>query len=69
MSVFHPQYIVNENGERISVVLSISEYTRLIEELEELDDIRAYDEAIKDKGEFVDAKTAFEELDRVRARS
>jgi PHD/YefM family antitoxin component YafN of YafNO toxin-antitoxin module len=39
------RYIVDENGKRVSVILPIEEYERLIEALEELEDIRAYDEA------------------------
>jgi hypothetical protein len=39
------RYIVDENGKRVSVILPIEEYERLLEELEEMDDIRAYDEA------------------------
>ncbi|MDQ3236498.1 MAG: type II toxin-antitoxin system prevent-host-death family antitoxin, partial [Actinomycetota bacterium] len=39
------RYLTDENGERVGVLLGIEEYERLMEELEELDDIRAYDEA------------------------
>ncbi len=42
------RYIVDENGKRISVILPIEEYERMVEELEEFEDIlatRAYDEA------------------------
>jgi PHD/YefM family antitoxin component YafN of YafNO toxin-antitoxin module len=39
------RYIVDENGKRVSVILPIEEYERMIEALEELEDIRAYDEA------------------------
>ena len=39
------RYIVDEDGKRVSVVLPIEEYERLIEALEDLDDVRAYDEA------------------------
>jgi len=42
------QYVVDENGKHISVILPIDEYERLIEELEELEDVlatQAYDEA------------------------
>ena len=39
------RYVVDENGERVSVILPVEEYERLIEALEELEDIRAYDEA------------------------
>ena len=67
MAVIQPQFIVNEKGERISVVLSFAEYSKLLSDLEELDEIRAYDEAKKTKGDFVDAKIAFEELDKIRS--
>jgi PHD/YefM family antitoxin component YafN of YafNO toxin-antitoxin module len=39
------RYIVDENGKRVSVILPIEEYERMIEALEELEDIRAYYEA------------------------
>ena len=39
------RYIVDENGKRVSVILPIEEYERLIEALEEFEDTRAYDEA------------------------
>jgi PHD/YefM family antitoxin component YafN of YafNO toxin-antitoxin module len=39
------RYVTDENGRRIDVVLSVEEYERLIEALEDLEDIRLYDEA------------------------
>jgi len=39
------QYITNDFGKKLSVVLPIKEYEKMIEQLEELDDIRLYDEA------------------------
>ncbi|MDQ3301962.1 MAG: hypothetical protein M3518_01230 [Actinomycetota bacterium] len=42
------QYVVDENGKRVSVVLDIEEYERMVEELEEFEDIlarQAYDRA------------------------
>ncbi len=39
------QFVVNERGEKVAVVLSIEEYEKILEELEELEDIRAFDEA------------------------
>ena len=44
------QFLTNENGERIAVVISIAEYEKLLEELEDRDDIRAY-EVAKASGE------------------
>lgn len=40
------RYVVDENGKRVSVILPVEEYERMLEELEELEDTRAYDEAV-----------------------
>ena len=47
------RYIVDENGKRVSVILPVEEYERMIEELEELEDVRAFDEAVaaRDRGD------------------
>lgn len=39
------RYVVNESGERVSVILDIKEYERLLEDLE---DLRAADEALRE---------------------
>ncbi|MDQ3924269.1 MAG: type II toxin-antitoxin system Phd/YefM family antitoxin [Actinomycetota bacterium] len=39
------RYVVDENGKRVSVILPVEEYERMLEELEELEDLRLYDEA------------------------
>ena len=39
------QFVVNERGEKVAVIISIEEYEKILEELEDLEDIRAYDEA------------------------
>ena len=39
------RYVVDENGKRVSVILPVEEYERMVEELEELEDIRAAAEA------------------------
>ena len=39
------QFVVNERGEKVAVVISIEEYEKILEELEDLEDIRACNEA------------------------
>ena len=39
------RYIVDEDGNRTDVILPVEEYERLIEALEDLEDVRLYDEA------------------------
>lgn len=41
-----PQFITDNKGKKISVVIPIKEYKKIMEELEELEDIRLYDEAL-----------------------
>jgi hypothetical protein len=45
MIKLHPGYLVDGQERRKAVVLSIEEWTQILEALEELDDIRANDEA------------------------
>ncbi|CAA9442033.1 MAG: hypothetical protein AVDCRST_MAG28-486 [uncultured Rubrobacteraceae bacterium] len=65
------QYVVDENGKRISVVLDIEEYERMLEELEDAADARVADEvrAAVERGddEFVPYEQAREEIMRRRA--
>jgi prevent-host-death family protein len=45
MQATRPRYIVDEKGKKVAVVLDMDEYERLMERLEELADVIAYDEA------------------------
>lgn len=45
MNAVHPKYIVDQESNKTAVVLSIQEWTAILNELEELADIRAYDAA------------------------
>ena len=54
MLTLHPQYIKDANGDKSLVILPAKEFDSLMEELEELEDIRLYDEAKKeDTGERI----------------
>jgi hypothetical protein len=48
MLAIHPQYITDNTGKKISAVLPMKEFKTLLEELEELEDIRLYDESKND---------------------
>ena len=38
-----PQFITDNTGKKLAVVLPIKEYNKLIEELEDLDDVNEFD--------------------------
>ena len=48
MLAIHPQYITDNTGKKISAILPMKEFKILLEELEELEDIRLYDESKND---------------------
>jgi len=45
MLTLNPNYVVDAKQRRKSVVLPVSQWNRIVEALEELDDIHAYDAA------------------------
>lgn len=48
MLTIHPQYITDNRGKKISAVLPMKEFKTILEELEDLEDIRLYDESKND---------------------
>lgn len=59
----HEHYITDKKGKKISVVVSLKDYNRLIEAWEELEDIKDYDAAKLKKSDPIEAQTAFEEVE------
>ena len=54
MITLHPQNIKDANGKKSMVILTAKEFDSIMEELEELEDIKLYDQAKKeDTGEHI----------------
>ena len=62
MIQFHEQYLVDEEGNRKAVVVPISSWQEILEALDELDDIRAYDEAKREPSNPVPFDQALAEI-------
>lgn len=60
------RYVVDDQGNRISVVLDIADYHELLEELEELESIRAYDAAKASGDQAVGFEQAVAEIESDR---
>ena len=43
MTSIKPQVLTNSDGEKVAIVLPIEEYEKLVDALEELEDIKDYD--------------------------
>jgi PHD/YefM family antitoxin component YafN of YafNO toxin-antitoxin module len=55
----NPQYITDNAGKKISVVLPLKDFKAIMEELEELEDIKLYDEAKKSNEPSIPIDDAF----------
>jgi len=64
MANIKERYLVDDNGNRIGVVLNMKDYHRLLEQLEELESIRAYDAAKASGDEVVPFEQAVAEIER-----
>lgn len=66
MLIIHPQYITDSAGKKISVVLPIKDFKAIMEELEELEDIKLYDKAKKSNEPSIPIDDAFKMIEAKR---
>ncbi len=66
MLTIKPQYITDNTGKKISVVLPLNDFKAIIEELEELEDIKLYDEAKKSDEPSISIDEAFKMIENKR---
>ncbi len=60
------QYITDSTGKKVSVILPIKDYEKIMDELEELEDIKAYDRAKVRISEPVPFEQAVKEIELLR---
>ncbi len=65
----HQQYVTDREGNRVGVLLGLKQFEEMLDALEELDDIRAYDEAKASEEEFIPFEQAVAEIRQKRTRS
>jgi len=63
MSTRKEQFIVDESGNKTAVLLAIEHYSELLEAQEELESIRAYDEAKSSNDEAIPFAQAVKEIE------
>lgn len=66
MSVAKERFVVDESGRRTAVLIDIERYSELLEAQEELESIRAYDEAKASDDEAVPFSQAVKEIEGAR---
>lgn len=68
MITLHPQYITDNTGKKVSVILPLKDFETMIDELEELEDIRLYDEAKQSKETSIPIDEAFKMIETKRKK-
>jgi PHD/YefM family antitoxin component YafN of YafNO toxin-antitoxin module len=64
MITTHERFVIDKNGNRTAVLLDIEEYNTLLQELEELESIKAYDAAKFSDDETIPFEQAIEEIEK-----
>jgi hypothetical protein len=60
------KYVTDRRGQKIGVVLSIEDYKRILEDIEELESIRAYDAAKASGEQAIPFRKAMQDNERSR---
>ena len=64
MLTVHSQYIKDSDGNPSLVILPVGEFDKLMEELEDVEDVKLYDAAKKtDTGERISMSDAFKQIE------
>jgi hypothetical protein len=62
----HPQYITDSEGKKLSVIIGVKEFNAIMEELEELEHIKLYDEAKQNNEPSIPIDEAFKMIEKKR---
>ena len=60
----HPQFVVDEKKKRKAVIIPLEEWEQILDALEELDDIQAYDSAKETEQERIPFEQAVKEIEQ-----
>jgi hypothetical protein len=66
MLTINPKYITDQVGNKISVVLPMKEFETIMEMLEDLEDVRLYDQVKNSEDPSIPIDEAFEMIDSLR---
>jgi PHD/YefM family antitoxin component YafN of YafNO toxin-antitoxin module len=63
------QFVTDNQGKKLAVILPIKDYNKMVDDLEELEDIKRYDKAKHGKQEFIDAEEVFKAIEESRKKN
>ncbi|MCU0418036.1 MAG: hypothetical protein MUC38_00130 [Cyclobacteriaceae bacterium] len=63
------QFVTDDHGKKLAVILPIHEYEKIMEDLEDMEEVRLYDEVKKnDIGERIPMEEAFKMIEAKRRK-
>ena len=63
------KFITDDHGKKLAVILPIKDYNKIIDDLEELEDIKLYDQAKKDNEDSLPIDEAFRLIEQERKKN
>lgn len=69
MLTVNPQYITDHTGKKVSAIISMEEFRIIMEELDDLEDLRLYDAAKMSNEPSIPIDEAFKMLDEKRKKN
>ena len=64
MVAIHPEFVVDEKNAKKAVMLPFAEWQQVVEELEELEDIRSFDEAKSQPSDSIPFESVAKRIER-----
>jgi hypothetical protein len=68
MIAIHPQYITDNTGKKLSAILTMDEFKSILDKLEDLEDIRLYDESKNDNEPAIAKNIAMQMIEAERKK-
>ncbi|MEY2829097.1 MAG: hypothetical protein RIQ33_955 [Bacteroidota bacterium] len=65
----HTQFITNDAGKKVAAILSMSDYEKYLDDLDEIKAIKAFDKATSKKMELVSFEQAIKDLKNIRSKN
>jgi PHD/YefM family antitoxin component YafN of YafNO toxin-antitoxin module len=62
------QFVTDEKGKKVAVLVPLKDYQKMIEEVDELNCIKAYDRIKEGKEEYLSAAEAFRNIEKKRRK-
>ena len=63
------QYVMDNNGKQVAVIIPIREYEKILDQLDDINAIKAYQMIKARHNEFVSAQDMFENIEKKRKLS